>query len=167
MLREQRSEDVEKIVARYPETRSAILPLLEMAQALEGHVTQAAMEEIAEILGLAPGYVHSVASFYTMLHLSKVGQRRFYVCQTLSCALAGAEELIATLEKRLGIHVGETTPDGRYSLLTAECLGSCGTAPVIMLNNQRYCESVDLKKLTELLDAPFDGEAGAVWGAVV
>jgi NADH-quinone oxidoreductase subunit E len=161
MLREQRSEEVQKIVARYPERRSAILPLLEMAQALEGHVSAAVMEEIGEILGLSPGYVQSVASFYTMLHLAPVGKRRFYVCQTLSCALAGAEELIAAMEKRLGIHVGETTPDGRYSLFTMECLGSCGTAPVIMIDNKRYCESVDLKRLNELLQEPVDGEAGA------
>jgi NADH-quinone oxidoreductase E subunit len=161
MLREQRADEIQRIVARYPERRSAILPLLEMAQDLQGNVTSEAMEEIGEILELAPGYVHSVASFYTMLHLAPVGRRRYYVCQTLSCALAGADELISALEKRLGIRVGQTTPDGRYSLFTAECLGSCGTAPVLMINNKRYCESVDLRKLTELLAEPLEGEADA------
>jgi NADH-quinone oxidoreductase subunit E len=158
MLREQRSEQVESVVARYPERRSAILPLLEMAQELEGgHVSAEAMEEIAEILGLTPGYVYSVASFYTMLHLEPVGNRRFYVCQTLSCALAGADELVRAIEQRLGISVGETTPDGRHSLFTMECLGSCGTAPVVMVGRD-YHEGVTLERLEALLAEPVEGK---------
>ena len=161
MLREQRADEVRTIVARYPEKRSAILPLLEMAQAVEGYVSGPAMEEIGDILGLTPSYVHSVATFYTMLHMSPVGKRRLYICQTLACALAGAEELVAACEKRLGIEVGQTTADGKTSLFTMECLGSCGTAPVVMVDNQRYYESVDVKKLNELIEQPFEDEADA------
>src|SRR5688572_30770695 len=113
MLREQRGEEIQRIVARYPEKRSAILPLLEIAQELDGHVSMAAMEEIAEILGLTAAYVYSVASFYTMLHFQQVGERRLYICQTLSCALAGADELVEACRKRLNVDVGETTEDGR------------------------------------------------------
>jgi NADH-quinone oxidoreductase subunit E len=160
MLRERRPDDVQRIVGRYPDKRSAILPLLEMAQDLEGLVSRPAMEEIGEILGVSPAYVYSVASFYTMLHLMPVGRRRLYVCRTLSCALAGAEEIVAHIERRLGIRLGETTPDGRYSLFPAECLGSCGTAPVVMVDNKYYVESLTLEKLDELLDRPFDEDNG-------
>jgi NADH-quinone oxidoreductase E subunit len=151
---------VQQVLIRYPDRRSAILPLLEMAQALEGHVSRPAMEEIGAILEVSPAYVYSVATFYTMLHIEPVGRRRFYVCQTLSCALAGAEELIEVLGKRLGIGLGETTPDGLYSLFPMECLGSCGTGPVIMLNNVRYSELVDRKKLEELVNQPFEEAEG-------
>ncbi len=151
MLREKLAGEIQGIIERYPEKRSAVLPLLEKAQELQGHLTKELLEEIGEVLDMSAPEVYSVASFYSMFHLEPVGKNRLYVCRTLSCALAGSGDLLSACEKKLGIGEGETTEDGQFSLFSFECLGSCGTAPVIMANRE-YHEEMDLAKLDALLE---------------
>jgi NADH-quinone oxidoreductase subunit E len=127
-------ELVSRIIARYPEGRqkSALIPVLHVAQAeFDGWLSVAVMDYIASLLGILPIEVYEVATFYTMFHTKPVGNCIIEVCRTGPCWLAGAEEIIAHLENIMGIKVGETTPDGRFTLEEVECLANCGNAPVI------------------------------------
>ena len=138
-------------MARYPEKRSALIPLLHEVQAEVGYLSPEAVEWVADYLGLSPADVMSVASFYDMLHLEPVGKHLIYVCQNLTCALLGAERLIRHLETTLGIRMGETTPDGKITLKRMECLASCGTAPSIQVDGV-YHHEVTPETLDALLD---------------
>ncbi len=140
------------LMARYPEKRSALIPILHDVQAEVGHLSPEAVEWVAAYLGLSPADVMSVASFYDMLHLEPVGRHMIYVCQNLTCTLLGAEHLIRHLEARLGIRMGETTPDGKITLKRMECLASCGTAPSIQVDGV-YHHRVTPETLDTLLDA--------------
>jgi NADH-quinone oxidoreductase subunit E len=146
-----RKKQFDELVGRYPEKRSALIPILHEVQAEVGHLSPEAVEWVAAYLGLSRADVLSVASFYDMLELDAVGRHMIYVCQNLSCHLLGAERLIRHLEQRLGIRMGETTPDGLISLKRMECLASCGTAPAIQIDGI-YHERVTPAKLDELLD---------------
>jgi NADH-quinone oxidoreductase subunit E len=134
MISETKRRQFDELVARYPEKRSALIPLLHEVQAEVGHLSPEAVAWVAEYLGLSPADVMSVASFYDMLHLEPVGTHLIYVCQNLTCALRGSERLIRHLETTLGIRMGETTPDGKITLKRMECLASCGTAPSIQVD---------------------------------
>jgi NADH-quinone oxidoreductase subunit E len=134
MISETKRQQFDALVARYPEKRSALIPLLHEVQAEVGHLSPEAVAWVAEYLGLSPADVMSVASFYDMLHLEPVGKHLIYVCQNLTCALRGSERLIRHLETTLGIRMGETTPDGKITLKRMECLASCGTAPSIQVD---------------------------------
>jgi NADH-quinone oxidoreductase subunit E len=138
------------LVARYPEKRSALIPILHDVQAEVGHLSPEAVEWVAKYLELSPADVMSVASFYDMLHLEPVGRHMIYVCQNLTCALLGAEKLIRHLEAKLGIRMGETTSDGKITLKRMECLASCGTAPSIQVDGI-YHHHVTPEKLDALL----------------
>lgn len=150
-LTESSRQRVEHIAARYPERRSALLPALYVAQEQDGYVTDEAIEDIAGILGISPAEVKGVASFYTMYYNRPVGRYVFQVCGTLSCALCGAEEVIRFLERKLGVRAGQTTPDGKFMFEVVECLGACGSAPV-MLFGDRYYENLTLDQLDQLID---------------
>ena len=145
---------LEEILGRYPEygRRSAIMPLLWEVQRAERHVSEARIEEIAEILGLHATEVKGVMSFYSTFHEYPVGRYHLQVCRTLSCALAGADELADFLEQELELVDGETDAEGRFSLQYVECLGSCGTAPVLQVNDA-YFERVSRSRCRALLDA--------------
>lgn len=145
-------EECRGIIARYPRSRSAILPLLYVAQREFGYVPKEAEELVADLLGLSPADVAGVVSFYTMFYRQPVGKYVVQVCRTLSCALMGGDDVMAHLEARLGIQPGETTPDGRFSLKNVECLASCGTAPVVQINDD-YHENLTLEQLDRILDA--------------
>jgi NADH-quinone oxidoreductase subunit E len=134
MISETKRQQFDELVARYPEKRSALIPLLHEVQAEVGHLSPEAVAWVAEYLGLSPADVMSVASFYDMLHLEPVGKHLIYVCQNLTCARRGSERLIRHLETTLGIRMGETTPDGKITLKRMECLASCGTAPSIQVD---------------------------------
>jgi NADH-quinone oxidoreductase subunit E/NADH dehydrogenase (ubiquinone) flavoprotein 2 len=134
---EQKAE-FEAIVARYPERRAALMPTLWLAQKHFGHLSPEVMEYVASLLGLTPAFVASVASFYTMFYKKPMGKHHVQVCTNLSCALVGADRLLACLKDRLGVDVGETTVDGRFSLDEVECLGSCGTAPMMQVNDDYW-----------------------------
>lgn len=130
--------EAEAIAAKYPNSRSALLPLLFLVQSVEGYVTDEGMREVAEILGLEPAQVLSSGSFYTMLKKRPQGEYLISVCRNISCTHLGAREVVRALEKHLGIEVGETTDDGRFSLEAAECLATCDGAPAMQVNYEDF-----------------------------
>jgi NADH-quinone oxidoreductase subunit E len=128
---------VAKLRARYPDPRSAILPALQLAQAEHGGwLPEEALREVADAMDVTPAYCLSIASFYDMLHTEPVGRHVVEVCTNVSCALSGAQGVVEAFERELGIHAGETTDDGNVTLRTVECLGGCGWATVVALNNR-------------------------------
>ncbi|MDO4245162.1 MAG: NADH-quinone oxidoreductase subunit NuoE [Deinococcus sp.] len=148
---------VADIFSRYPATpqgkRSALMPLLREVQDAEGFVSGARMEEIAGLCGTTATEVRSVMSFYSTYHTVPTGQYHLQVCSTLMCALAGSDELWDTLVAELDVQPGEVSPDGRFSVQKVECLGSCGTAPVVQINDEGFYENVTRKRCAELLAA--------------
>ena len=145
---------MQNIIKRYPEGRhkSALLPLLHIAQAdSNGWLSVPVMNRVAEILNIKPIEVYEVASFYSMFHLEPVGNCLIEVCRTSSCWLRGANDIVAHIEKRLGIKDGETSADGKFTLRTVECLGSCGTAPMLQIGEQ-YHENLTMEKVDQLLE---------------
>lgn len=145
---------VQKIIARYPANRkkSALLPVLHVAQAeFGGWLSPETMDYVASVLDIKPIEVFEVASFYTMFHLQPVGKCVIEVCQTSSCWLNGAEDVVKYIEKKLNIKVGETTKDGMFTLIVAECLGSCGTAPMMQVGAS-FHENLTYDKVDKILD---------------
>jgi len=133
--------EILRIAAEYPESRSAILPALRLAQEEhEGWLPPEALREVADALELAPAQVEAVASFYDMLHLAPVGKHLVEVCTNLSCALLGAQQVLEAFERELGVRPGETSEDG-FTLRAIECAGGCGKAVVVVVD-ERYHEPV-------------------------
>jgi len=152
MLSEAARTRIEALIRSYPHGRSALIPALHLAQVETGYISHEVVRQIAEIFKLAPNEVYEVASFYTMFYKKPVGKYVLQVCTNISCLLCNCEEIVAHLERRLGIKPGETTADGRITLLEVECLASCGTAPVIQIN-ETYHENLTVEKLDRILDA--------------
>ena len=150
MLRDKYRQEIDEILTRYPVKRSALLPLLYLAQAEEGYVSEPAMTEIARILGLTAPQVYETVTFYTMLQLRPIGKFHLQVCRSFMCALVGSDQLIGWLHERLGIRPGETTPDGLFTLNTVECLASCGTGPMMQVNDDYY-ERLTEEKVDRIL----------------
>jgi NADH-quinone oxidoreductase subunit E len=148
------SEENERVfqdtLQRYPIKMAALLPTLWIAQRQHGYLTTDIMEYVAKRLDLSPVHVYSVAEFYTMYHKKPPGRYHIQLCRTLSCTLCGCETLREYLKRILGIGPGEKTDDGMFSLEEVECLGSCGTAPVVRINDV-YCENVSREKIDALL----------------
>jgi NADH-quinone oxidoreductase E subunit len=138
MLSEKYKDEIADILSRYPVKRSALIPLLYLAQQDEGFVSEAAMKEIAGLLRLTPPQVYETATFYTMLNLKRVGKFHLQVCKSLMCALAGSDTVIGWVKAKLGIGPGETTTDGLFTLSAVECLAACGTAPMMQVNEDFY-----------------------------
>jgi NADH-quinone oxidoreductase E subunit len=151
MLSESTRRKIEALIPRYPVRRSALIPSLHLAQADAGYLSTEAIAEVAEIFRLSPNEVYEVASFYTMLYKKPVGKYVLQVCTNISCMLCDSEAIVTHLEKRLGIKPGETTPDGKFTLMEVECLASCGTAPVVQVNDDYY-ENLTPGKLDQILD---------------
>ncbi len=145
------------IIARYPKTRSALLPLLHLVQAEEGYVTPAGVGFCAELLGLTKAEVGAVATFYTMYKRRPVGEHLVSVCTNLSCQLRGGEEVFARLRERLGVGHDETTADGKFTLEHAECLAACDFAPVLTVDYE-FFDNVDADAAEALVDALARGE---------
>jgi NADH-quinone oxidoreductase E subunit len=143
-------KEFEATVARYPKKEAAILPVLYLAQQEFGYLGPEAIEYVARLMGQSPARVHGVVSFYTMLKTKPIGRHHIQVCRTLPCALRGAEQLTSFIKKALGIEVGQTTADGRFTLSEVECLASCGTAPMMQVNDDYY-ENLTDEKVTEIL----------------
>ncbi len=141
---------VEKILAHYPDKEAALLPVLHVARAEFKTITPEVMDYIAGLLKVHPLQVMDVVSFYTLYPRQDEGRHVIQVCATLSCALLGAEYLVDHLERKLGIKVGETTQDKKFTLKKVECLGSCGTAPVMQINDDYY-ENLSIEKIDEIL----------------
>ncbi len=129
---------VDEIVLRYPEKRAALLPVLHLIQRESGYISADAEKWAAEVLGIEPLRVREVLTFYTLFRRAPAGKYVIQVCRNLSCALGGSDDLLARLEARLGVPPGETTPDGKYTLLAAECLGHCDHAPCLMINDDDH-----------------------------
>ncbi len=147
-------QTVQTLISHYPEAKikSALLPVLHVAQAeFGGWLSPEAMDYVASVLKIKPIEVFEVASFYTMYNLKPVGKCVLEVCQTSSCWLNGAEDIVKYIEKKLNIKVGETTRDGMFTLKVAECLGSCGTAPMLQCGAS-YHENLTYEKVDALLE---------------
>src|SRR5919112_3189627 len=134
-------DEIQHVRALYPETRSAVLPALRLAQERYGWLPPEAFREVADALELTPAYCRSVASFYDMYHLEPVGRHVVEICTNVSCALVGAQQVVEAFERELGVHPGETTPDGDVTLRTIECAGGCGWGTVVAVDH-RYREPV-------------------------
>jgi NADH-quinone oxidoreductase subunit E len=146
---------IREILGRYPadQRASAIMPALWLAQARFGFVSQEAIDLVARSIDVPESEVAAVATFYTMYHLEPVGRHVIQVCCTLSCSLMGAETLVRHIEQKLGIRVGETTPDGRFTLKKVECLAACGYAPMLQVNERRFDEHLTEADVDRLLDS--------------
>jgi NADH-quinone oxidoreductase subunit E len=144
--------EVAEIAAQYPDSRSAVLPALRLAQARhDGWLPADAFREVADALGLTPAYCKSVASFYDMFHLEPVGRHMVEVCTNVSCALVGAQAVLDAFVAELGIHPGETTPDGAVTLRAVECAGGCGFGTVVVVDH-RYREPVKPEDVPALVE---------------
>jgi NADH-quinone oxidoreductase E subunit len=146
------------IVERYPQRRAALMPVLWLAQREFGWLSPQVQAYVARLMELPRAWVEGVVSFYTMYYRQPMGQHHLQVCTNLSCILRGAEEVLSAVRRRLEIEPGETTPDGKFSLDRAECLGSCGTAPVIQLGSGPYIENLTVEQALELIDRLRRGE---------
>lgn len=144
-------QQIEEVTALYPERRSAVLPALRLAQERYGWLSPAALREVADALGLTPAYCLGVASFYDMFHLEPVGRHTVEVCTNVSCALAGAQQVLEAFERELGVRAGETTADGEVTLRTIECAGGCGWATVVVLDH-RYRERIDADDVPAIVE---------------
>ena len=150
-LSEALKEKILAEVPKYPEARSALLMALHFIQKEIGHVPINVQREVAALLNIRPIEVREVVTFYPMYHEHPVGKRNIQVCVNIACALGGARTVVRELERRLGIRVGERRADGRYSIHEVQCLGSCGTAVCVQVNNEPYIENVRPDRLDDLL----------------
>lgn len=142
---------IEAEFPKYPDKRSTVLFALRVAQEEVGYLSEEAMVDVATLLDLTPVQVYDVATFYTMYNLQPVGKFLIQVCKTLSCALVGAGGTVAHLKSRLGVGIGEVTPDGLFSLKLVECLASCGTGPMMQINDDFY-ENLTPQKVDQILE---------------
>lgn len=151
-LRQQHGAEIDAILARYPQKRSAILALLYIAQDTYGRLTDEAIREVAQIIDVPPTDVFEVVGFYTLLYDDKVGKMVLQVCDDIPCAFCGAEDLVSTLQQRLGIHSDETTPDGIFTLQRVKCLAACDKAPMLQANLDYYGNLDTAEKVDALLE---------------
>jgi NADH-quinone oxidoreductase E subunit len=131
-------ERAKHLVALYPKSRSALIPLCHLAQSQDGYLTEEAMVDIAELVGITAAEVRGTATFYDMLHIDPVGKYVIAMCTNIACLLGGAYELMEHAEDRLGVHIGQTTTDGNFTIEEAECLAGCDTAPCVQVNHRFF-----------------------------
>jgi NADH-quinone oxidoreductase subunit E len=134
-------DEIQELIARYPQRRSAVMPALRLAQEKYGWLPPDAFREVADALDVTPAYCRAVASFYDMFHLEPVGRHMIEVCTNVSCALVGAQQVLEAFESELGIEAGQTSGDGEFTLRTIECAGGCGWGTVVSVDH-RYREPV-------------------------
>ncbi|MCK4606100.1 MAG: NADH-quinone oxidoreductase subunit NuoE [candidate division Zixibacteria bacterium] len=151
ILTEESIARIREKAARYPIRKSAILPAITVAYRQVGYLSEEIYGEVSQIIGVPVVEVAEAATFYTMFPKQPVGKFLIQVCHNISCSLLGAESLISYLEEKLEIKKGETTPDGLFTLVTVECLGSCATAPVMQIN-QDYYENLTREKVDGILE---------------
>jgi len=137
-LTAEREKKLEELLTRYPTRTGALIPALHLCQEQNGWISDEVIHWVSQRLDVPPAHIKGVVTFYTLFNQTPVGKHQLWVCRTLPCALRGAGELLHHCEKKLGIHAGETTSDGKITLRTAECLASCGTAPMIQVDTQYY-----------------------------
>jgi NADH-quinone oxidoreductase E subunit len=141
----------ERIVARYPVKRAAIMPVLWLAQEEFGYLSNEVQQYVAGLMGFPLAWVSGLASFYTMYYKKPVGRHHLQVCTNVSCMLRGSDAIVRAIEERLGITLGQTTADGKFTLDEVECLASCGTAPMMQVNED-YIENLSPESTVEILE---------------
>ncbi|HMI30912.1 MAG TPA: NADH-quinone oxidoreductase subunit NuoE [Candidatus Limnocylindrales bacterium] len=151
MLSPEARRKIESLKSVYETDQSALIPALHVAQADQGWLSEDVQREVGQILGLTAQSVRQVVTFYTMFNQKPVGRHMIQVCRNLSCSLLGGQRLQKQIQEKLGLAEGETTQDGRFTYVAVECLGSCGTAPVLMVND-RFYENVTPQTVDRLLD---------------
>jgi NADH-quinone oxidoreductase subunit E len=149
-LTPERERALEELLTRYPTKMAVTLPLLHLCQEQNGYVSQDVIAYVAAKLDLPTSHVQGVVTFYTLYNQHPVGKHQVWVCKTLPCALRGAGDVLAQCEKKLGVKVGETTKNGKVTLRTAECLASCGTAPMIQVDKE-YHENLTPERVDQIL----------------
>ena len=156
MPAENHPDEIKAIFAKYPVKRSAVMPLLYLAQREEGYIQKESMQKIAAMLELDVTEVAAIVGFYTMYHDEKAGKYRMQVCNDLPCALRGADKFLEHLCENIGVKIGETTPDGLITIEEVKCLGGCDRAPLFQLqqgDKVTYHENMNIDKTMELVDA--------------
>jgi NADH-quinone oxidoreductase subunit E len=148
---EDNQKKFDQLLARYPSSDALMLPSLWMVQYQEGYISEEAMVYIAERLDKSPMQVYQVVTFYSMFLLKPIGKYHIQLCKTLSCKLRGSVQIKEHIKQKLGIEVGETTKDGRFTLTEVECLGACGGAPAMSFNDD-YVEKLTIEKIDEILE---------------
>lgn len=163
-LNPEQERRFQEIVARYPNKQAACIPVLHLCQAANGKsISDDVIRFVAERLELSAADVLGVVTFYSQFNTTKTGRHEIWVCRTLSCALRGAGEVLKTCERKLGIHVGGTTSDGAVTLRTAECLASCGTAPMMQVD-ERYYENLTTADVERIIDELRNQDGGTCSG---
>jgi NADH-quinone oxidoreductase subunit E len=155
LLSPQSLEHIDREVAKYPaaQKQSAVMSALRIAQEQHGWLSDELMEEVATYLGMPPVWVYEVATFYNMYNLKKLGRHKVVICTNLPCALSGAVEAAEHLQKRLGLDAfNQTAADGSVTLKEGECMGACGDAPVLIVDNKRMCSFMTAEKLDQLVE---------------
>jgi NADH-quinone oxidoreductase E subunit len=152
MLNEANLKKVEELRKRYQTTQALILPVLWIVQEQEGYISEGSMKYVATLLKLPYGHILGVVTFYTMLQKKAIGKYHIEVCTNVSCMLRGSGKILEHIEQRLGISVGETSPDKKWTLSEVECMGSCGTAPMLAVSDEYY-ENLTIEKVDKLIDS--------------
>lgn len=151
VLSEAHERELSEILSRYPNKMAACIPVLHLCQnANDNWVSPEVIQFVSERLDLSAAHVKGVVTFYTLFNQHRPGKHQVWVCRTLSCALRGSDAILEHCERRLGIGVGQTTADGKFTLRTAECLASCGTAPMMQVD-KTYYEGLTPEKVDEIL----------------
>jgi NADH-quinone oxidoreductase subunit E len=148
---EEMLKEAENIIAQYPQRKAAIMPLLWLVQEKLGYIPKEAINEVAELTGTTPVHVEAVVKFYEMFHEHPVGKYQLMLCTNVSCLLRGADKTLQKLKEVLGIEVGETTPDGLFTLEEVECLAACDKAPVLLVNAVELFENVTPEKVEQIV----------------
>jgi NADH-quinone oxidoreductase subunit E len=150
---ERFDRELADIVKRYPPDRkaAAMLPAIRLGQEIFGYASPAVQRLAADRLGVSPARAEEVATFYVMFHTEPLGRHLVEICTNVSCCLSGAERIFEHLERKLGVGNGGTTPDGRITLREVECLGSCGTAPAMLLDEEEMIERIDVQKVDQIV----------------
>ncbi len=141
---------VNELISRYPHKEAAILPVLYLAQEEFGYLSPESIEYVAKLMGIPMARLYGTVSFYSLLYMKPMGRHHIQVCRTFPCALLGAEKITDSIKKKLGIAIGETTADGKFTLSEVECLASCGTAPMMQIND-KYYENLSEEKIEAIL----------------
>ncbi len=144
-------EEINKIISKYEKKESSILEIFHYIQKYNGYIEESDLEELSKLTGIPYSRLKSVLTFYTMFNQKKVGKYHIQICRNISCHMAGSKKLEEFLKKELKISEGEVSSDGLFSYTTVECLGACGNAPVVMIN-ETYHEKMDENKLKEFID---------------
>ena len=154
LLSEQAYKKIDRELAKYPadQRQSAVMSALAIAQDEKGWLSPEVMQDIADYIGMPAIAVQEVATFYAMYNLAPIGKSKITVCTNLPCALSGGEKAARHLKEKLGVDYKETTPDGKFTLMEGECMGACGDAPVLLVNNKRMCSHMSNEKIDALLE---------------